>query len=56
MSDEHPYRVPLERLEQVRVARTEQVVLHGDGMGPPPVLDLGPGHPGGGGAADTDGD
>ena len=32
-----PYRLPLEQLEQERIARTDQVVLHADGMGPPPV-------------------
>ena len=32
-----PYRVPLEQLDQERVLRTDQVVLHGDGMGPPPA-------------------
>lgn len=32
-----PYRVPLEQLEQERVLRTDQVVLHGDGGGPPPA-------------------
>ena len=32
-----PYRVPLEQLDQERIARTDQVVLRGDGMGPPPA-------------------
>ena len=32
-----PYRVPLEQLDQERVARADQVVLHGDGTGPPPA-------------------
>lgn len=36
-SDVSPYRVPLEQLEQERVLRTDQVVLRGDGMGPPPA-------------------
>ena len=50
-----PYRVPLEQLDQERIARADQVVLHGDGMGPPPAglsglsADDGP-------AADGDGD
>ena len=49
-----PYRVPLEQLEQERVLRTDQVVLRGDGTGPPAGLsglhaDDGP-------AADGDGD
>ena len=30
-----PYRVPLEQLEQERALRTDQMVLRGDGMGPP---------------------
>ena len=37
-----PYRVPIEQLEQERVARTDQVVLTGDGTGPPPVAWSGP--------------
>ena len=49
-----PYRVPVEQLEQERVARTDQVVLVGDGAGPPPVLSIGPG--GGDDGADGDGD
>ena len=48
-----PYRVPLEQLEQERVARTDQVVLHGDGTGPPEVTSVGGG---GGDAPDGDGD
>jgi hypothetical protein len=35
-----PYRVPLEQLEQERVLRTDQVVLRGDGMAPPPPAGL----------------
>jgi hypothetical protein len=50
-----PYRVPLEQLEQERVLRTDQVVLVGDGAGPPPAglsgLPAGDGGPG-----DGDGD
>ena len=34
---DNPYRVPLEQLDQERVLRTDQVVLRGDGMGPPPA-------------------
>ena len=37
-----PYRVPIEQLEQERISRTDQVVLTGDGMGPPPAACLGP--------------
>ena len=54
-SDDSPYRIPLEQLDQERVLRTDQVVLRGDGMGPPPaglpglVADDGP-------AGDGDGD
>ena len=48
-----PYRVPLEQLEQERVLRRDQVVLVGDGAGPPPVDLVGPA---GGGGADGDGD
>ena len=47
-----PYRVPLEQLEQERIARTDQVVLTGDGTGPP-VGSLGPV---GADGADGDGD
>lgn len=36
-SDGSPYRVPLEQLEQDRVLRSDQVVLRGDGAGPPPA-------------------
>lgn len=36
-SDASPYRVPLEQLEQEQIGRTDQVVLRGDGMGPPPA-------------------
>ncbi len=49
-----PYRVPLEQLEQERVLRADQVVLRGDGAGPPPAGLCGP-HPGDG-PADGDGD
>jgi hypothetical protein len=48
-----PYRVPLEQLEQERVARTDQVVLTGDGTGPPLGGPLGTV---GGDAVDGDGD
>ena len=48
-----PYRVPLAQLEQARIARTDQVVLRGDGMGPPPVSTVGPV---GDDGADGDGD
>jgi hypothetical protein len=50
-----PYRVPLEQLEQERVLRTDQVVLVGDGGGPPPagLWELAAG---GGGPGDGDGD
>jgi hypothetical protein len=48
-----PYRVPLEQLDQERIARSEQVVLTGDGMGPPPMGSLGPV---GDDGADGDGD
>ena len=52
-ASDNPYRVPLEQLEQERIAGTDQVVLRGDGMGPPPVVDLGhlhaDGHPHGDG-------
>ena len=34
---DNPYRVSLEQLEQERILQTDQVVLRGDGMGPPPV-------------------
>ena len=50
---DNPYRVPLEQLEQERIARTDQVVLRGDGMGPPPVV---AGHLHADGAAHDDGD
>lgn len=36
-ADDNPYRVPLEQLDQERVLRTDQVVLRGDGGGPPPA-------------------
>ena len=48
-----PYRVPLEQLEEERVARTDQVVLHGDGTVPAEVTCVGGG---GGDAPDGDGD
>ena len=51
-----PYRVPLEQLEQERVLRTDQVVLRGDGMGPPPAGLSGLHADGGATAADGDGD
>ena len=54
MSDS-PYRVPLEQLEQERVLRTDQVTLHGDGMGPPPA-GLSGLPAGDGGPVDGDGD
>jgi hypothetical protein len=50
-----PYRVPLEQLEQERVLRTDQAVLHGDGAGPPPA-ELSGLTAGGGPAVDGDGD
>ncbi len=50
---DNPYRVPLEQLEQERVLRQDQVVLRGDGTGPPPAglsgLSAGDGPPGDGG-------
>jgi hypothetical protein len=47
----NPYEVPLEQVERaVHVPRAEQVVLRGDGMGPPPVPSLGHGD------EDADGD
>ncbi len=52
---DNPYRVPLEQLEQERVLRTDQVVLRGDGMGPPPV-ELSGLHAGDSPAGDGDGD
>jgi hypothetical protein len=48
-----PYRVPLDQLEQERVLRSDQVVLRGDGMGPPPVTSVGIGDDG---AVHADGD
>jgi hypothetical protein len=53
-SGSSPYRVPIEQLEQERVLRTDQVVLRGDGAGPPPAGLSG--LSGGGGPADGDGD
>lgn len=50
-----PYRVPLEQLDQERVALTDQVVLRGDGTGPPPA-GLSGLHADDGHAADGDGD
>ena len=52
---DNPYRVTLQQLEQERVLRTDQVVLRGDGMGPPPAGLPGL-HADDGPAADGDGD
>ena len=52
---DNPYRVPLEQLEQEHVLRTDQVVLRGDGMGPPPA-GLSGLHADDGPAADGDGE
>ena len=52
---DNPYRVTLQQLEQERVLPTHQVVLRGDGMGPPTARL--PGLPADDGtAADGDGD
>lgn len=52
---DNPYRVPLEQLEQERVLRADQVVLRGDGAGPPPAALSGL-HADDGPATDGDGD
>ena len=48
------YRVPLDSLDRARVARADQVVLVGDGTGPPP--EWSPALTEGGGGADGPGD
>jgi hypothetical protein len=53
--NDNPYRVPLEQLEQEQALRTDQVVLRGDGMGPPPAGLPGL-HAGDGPGADGDGE